>query len=96
MTVVINKGFMDQYSLLHFCTGVIAFFFKVPFWYWFVFHLAFEYLENLPQLAEYIDKNIPIWPGGKKSPDTLINSTGDQIFAMLGWYVAYYLDIKLN
>ena len=88
-------AFMDKYSLLHFSSGVFAFFFKVPFIHWFVIHLAFEYMENLPTFVNFIDQNIPFWPGGKRSSDSLVNSAGDQTFAMLGWYVAYYLDISI-
>jgi hypothetical protein len=86
---------IDQYSLLHFSTGIIARFLHVPFVYWFIFHIIFEYVENLPEIAMQIDK-IKWWPGGKKSSDTFINSVGDQFFAMLGWYVADKLQIILN
>lgn len=86
--------FIDQYSLLHFSTGVIARFVHVPFIYWFILHFMFEYFENIPKIAMQIDK-IKWWPGGKKAPDTLINSTRDQFFAMLGWYIAHKLQIDI-
>lgn len=89
-----NK-FVDQYSLLHFSTGVIARFFNIPFQYWFVLHLLFEYWENIPEIAMIIDK-IKWWPGGKRTIDTYVNSFGDQFFAMLGWYIADKLKIELN
>lgn len=85
---------IDQYSLLHFSTGILARFFRIPFLHWFVLHLIFEYYENIPHIAQYIDK-IKWWPGGKRTMDSILNSTGDQIFAMLGWYVADKLQIVI-
>ena len=82
---------MDQYSLLHFSAGVIAYFFGIDFWVWFVIHLVFEIIENT-ECGMHIINKLSIWPGGKNYADSFINLTGDQIFAMLGWYVAYKLD----
>lgn len=84
--------FMDKYSLLHMATGIIAYFFNVPFIWWFIFHLLFEIIENLPSSIKFIDNYITIWPGGKKSPDNTLNSVGDQLFAMLGWILAYMIS----
>lgn len=88
-------NFMDQYSLLHFSVGVIVRFYHISFTHWFIIHFIFEYIENIPSMTQNIDK-IPWWPGGKRSPDSLINSFGDQIFAMLGWIVADKLDIEIK
>lgn len=84
----------DKYSLLHFSTGIIARFFHLSLIHWFILHIIFEYFENLPEITVILDK-IKLWPGGKKHSDTFINSVGDQFSAMLGWYVADILEIKL-
>ena len=40
-----------------------------------------------------INKWMPFWPGGKPKADSNMNSLlGDNIFAILGWLSAYYLD----
>ena len=38
-----------------------------------------------------INKYITFWPGGKPRADTIINSFGDTIGAVIGWISAYYL-----
>ena len=83
---------MDQYSLLHFATGIIAYFIGINFWTWFAIHLFFEIVENTETGIDFINNNLKFWPGGKPWPDAVINSVGDQIFAVLGWYIAYQLD----
>ena len=90
-----GNNLIDQYSLLHFSTGIIARFFHIPFTYFFIMHFIFEYFENIPEIAHLINK-IQWWPGKKPSVDSLINSVSDQMFAMLGWYVANKLDIVMN
>ncbi len=89
-----GKTLFDQYSLLHFSTGIIARFYHISFIHWFILHIIFEYFENIPGITVILDK-IKWWPGGKKYSDSLINSVGDQIFAMLGWYVADILEIEM-
>ena len=81
--------FLDYYSLLHVATGIIAYFWGLSFEMWFVLHLLFEMIENTPYGVYFIDRYITMWPGGKKSPDTILNSVGDQTFAVLGWMIAY-------
>lgn len=86
--------FADQYSLLHFATGVIAYFFAIKLRHWFIIHLSFEMLENTEFGMELINKYFSnIWPGKKNYADSLTNSIlGDNMFAILGWIVAYLLD----
>ena len=84
--------FIDQYSLLHFSAGVIVYFFGIDFGTWYILHMLFEILENTDSGVKFIDKKLTFWPGGKKSPDTLINSIGDQFFAMLGFIIAIMLN----
>ena len=86
-----GTSFIDAYSLLHFATGIIARFWGVPFWSWFLVHVMFEWIENTTQGMMFINHYIPWFPGGKPSPDSLWNTVGDQVFAMLGWYIASLL-----
>ena len=87
-----GKYIFDQYFLLHFASGVIAYFWGLPFKYWFMIHLFFEYIENTQFGMNTISKTFKMWPGGKNKPDFIINRIGDQMGACFGWYAAYYLD----
>jgi hypothetical protein len=87
-----GKTFMDKYSLLHFCVGVIAYFLGIPFLLWILLHMSFEIIENTPVGVYFIDKYLKwFWPGGKREPDTPINILGDNVFAFLGWLTPYFL-----
>lgn len=86
-----GQTFLDEYSLLHFASGIIAFFFDISFTNWFLLHAAFEYIENTSYGVQFIDNYLFFWPGGKLRADALINSISDQIFALIGWIVAYYV-----
>ena len=37
----------------------------------------------------FIDHYIPFWPGGKRAPDSILNSVSDTIFGILGWIIAW-------
>lgn len=83
--------FTDTFSLLHFASGIIAYYWNIPFVNWFIYHSLYELIENRPTMVKLID-SIPIWPGGKKSSDSFINSIGDTFYALLGWiFTNYYL-----
>lgn len=87
----------DQYSLLHFCVGVIVYFWNFSLLFSFSIHFIFEILENTQTGVYLINKYIIepgyfSWPGGKHHPDTLTNMLGDNLFFVLGWIVAYGLD----
>jgi hypothetical protein len=82
--------FSDKYSLLHFATGIIAYYWSVPFMAWFIIHLLYEYLENTTNGMFLINK-ISMWPGGKERADSIINSIGDQFYGLLGYALAYYI-----
>lgn len=89
--------FADQYSLLHFCVGAIAFFWNVPFVWGFLAHFVFEILENtewgVRAINRYIiDPGFFSWPGEKHHPDAAINIAGDNTFFAVGWWVARGLD----
>ena len=79
--------FTDKYSLLHFATGIVVYYWNVSFPVWFVLHLLFEYAENTSIGMFHINR-LPMWPGGKEDPDSLLNSLGDQAYASIGWFVA--------
>lgn len=83
---------IDQYSLLHFSVGIIGYFLGIKFELWLLINILFEIIENSNIGIKVINK-IHIWPGGKKSSDTLINSASDIVFAMLGWWIAKQVDI---
>ncbi len=85
--------FMDQYSLLHFAVGVVSYFWGLSLWSWVVIHFVFEVVENTEWGMWVINSYIRIWPGGKPYADSLLNRFGDIIFGVLGWLVAYGLDV---
>jgi hypothetical protein len=89
--------FTDQYSLLHFATGIVVYFWGLSFINWNILHFIFEYTENTVMGMKLINK-ITIWPGGKEKADSFINNVGDQFYASLGWLftdiVLRYTNIK--
>jgi hypothetical protein len=82
----------DQYSLLHFATGVVAYFWGMPFATFFALHVLFEAVENTQWGMYAITRYVKAWPGGKYHADSLVNSVSDQFFASLGWIVSRYAD----
>jgi len=84
--------FVDQYSLLHFATGVVAYFWGISFELWSMMHLIFELSENTFYGMVFINKYFTLWPGGKPQRDGNSNIFGDQTFAMIGWYIAHLID----
>ena len=90
--------FLDQYTLLHFATGVSAYFWGIPLQTFLILHTIFELLENTSYGMFIINTYIWFWPGGKPNSDSLINRLGDTLGALLGWSIAQYLDnyVKSN
>ena len=86
----------DQYSLLHFAVGIVAYFWGVSFSTIFMIHLLFELSENTNLGMKIINQHLPLWPGGKPYPDSILNMLGDTIANSTGWYCAYVLDNKCN
>jgi len=80
--------FTDQFSLLHFATGIIIYFWRVTFINWFILHLVYEIITNT-KFGIYIINNYSQWPGGKLNYDTYLNIIGDQFWGMMGWIFAY-------
>jgi hypothetical protein len=85
--------FFDQYSLLHFAVGIIAYFFNIGFIQLLIIHIIFEISENTIYGIYIINNYLTFWPGGKSYSDTKINSLGDTISSCIGWLCAYYIDI---
>jgi hypothetical protein len=82
--------FTDQFSLLHFSTGIIAYFWKITFVNWFIIHLIYEIFTNT-KLGIYFINHYTFWPGGKLDYDTPMNILGDQVWSLLGWLFAYFI-----
>ena len=82
----------DQYSILHFATGILAYFWGVGLYLTMMVHILFELFENTTYGMWFINNWLPFWPGGKTNPDTIINSISDIIFTLSGWLSAYYLS----
>ena len=84
--------FFDQYSYLHFASGIIAYFWNLSVKNWLIIHTIFEILENTTIGIHFINKIFTIWPGGKPLPDSFQNILGDTFFTIMGWLSAYYID----
>ena len=84
--------FLDQYSILHWAGGVVAYFWGIPLNYWFIAHFAFEMIENTVYGMRFINTVLTWWPGGKPRADSIINIFGDNISGLLGWICASKLD----
>jgi hypothetical protein len=85
-----GKYVIGKYSIYHLCSGIIAYYCGLSFAKWFILHAIYEVLEN-SRLQKELDK-IEIWPGRKPSPDTFMNSIGDQISTMTGWCIGYVVN----
>lgn len=83
-----GRYLLDRYSLLHIMWGMIANLFGIPLLEWIILHIIFEITENHPIGMFVINNGFgSLWPGGKPEADTLINSVGDTLCAIIGWYV---------
>ena len=83
---------IDQYTYLHFATGITAYFWNINLLNTIILHTIFEILENTNIGMKIINKYIKLWPGGKEYKDSFINSVGDTIGTILGWTTAYMID----
>tara|TARA_Y100000780_G_C13622519_1_gene393119 strand:+ start:54 stop:356 length:303 start_codon:yes stop_codon:yes gene_type:complete len=96
-----GKYFADQYSLLHFSVGVIAYFWNVPLIIALLIHVIFEIVENTEKGMSIINNyfvgdTILTWPGKKTKADTFVNIVGDNVFFVLGWVFSKLLDESLG
>lgn len=83
---------LDQYTYLHFSVGVVAYFWNIPLFWWFIIHSIFELAENTSFGIYFINHYLTIWPGGKPKHDSYLNILGDTFGTILGWFSAYMLD----
>ncbi len=54
--------FTDKYSLLHFATGIVVYYWNMSFWTWFFIHALFELVENT-QTGMYVINHLPRFSG---------------------------------
>jgi len=87
-----GNQFLDQYSYLHFASGIVAYFWGIKLYVWIIIHVLFELIENTKIGMRFINNYFPYWPGGKPKADNIINQLGDNLAAILGHYSAYLLD----
>lgn len=87
-----GKYFFDQYTILHFAVGIIAYFWNVSLLNTVILHTLFELLENTEHGMYFINTYFKMWPGGKPQADTLINSVGDTVGIIAGWILAQMVD----
>ena len=88
-----GEKIIDQYSLLHFATGIVVYFWGISLKSWIIFHMLFEIIENTTFGKNIINNNLKnIWPGGKNYSDSFINIISDNFFAIFGWMIANYID----
>lgn len=83
----------DEFSLLHFASGIIAYFWGLPLVWWLIIHVVFEYVENTKMGMHFINTYIPVWPGGKHEKDSFANSMiGDNLSAVAGWLFSSFVE----
>jgi len=82
----------DQFTYLHFASGILAYFWGIPFILWVVLHTIFEIMENTEFGMKLINKYIFFWPGNKPYKDSVNNIIGDTLGTIVGWVSAYLLD----
>jgi len=88
-----GKLLFDQYTVLHFAVGIIAYFFGISLLMTIVLHILFEIIENTDEGVQFISTKLGwLWPGGKDYADSGINQIGDTIGTTVGWLFAYWLD----
>ena len=85
---------VDQYSLLHFAVGIVAYFWGIGWPVLLLLHILFEILENTRVGMNIINTYISFWPGGKPRADSILNQVSDNLFSLLGWFVSQYADQK--
>ena len=92
-----GNSWIDQYSLLHFSVGVVAYFWSMSFIMLILIHILFEFVENTKLGMNLINTYfIRWWPGGKEFPDSLENRISDILFSGTGWICSYLLDKNYN
>ena len=83
---------IDQFSLLHFAAGIVAYFWGFSALFTLVSHIVFEVTENTSMGMHFINHYFPFWPGGKPYADSILNQVSDTGMTMIGWYVSQLAD----
>ncbi len=83
---------LDQFTYLHFASGIVAYFWGFSLTTFIMLHIVFEIAENHPLGMKFINRYLPIWPGSKPQSDTLLNSVGDTLGGIVGWVTARAVD----
>jgi hypothetical protein len=83
-----GQAFTDKYSLLHLAVGIVAYYWNISFFAIVVLHIVFEWAENTQTGMNLINRYITMWPGGKPRADSLLNSVGDTVYTVVGWWIA--------
>ena len=79
-----NQAIVDAYSIVHAASGVIARVLNLSLTQTIVLHTVFEVLEN--QYLKFTPWSMKYFPDPSK--DTLVNSIGDTVSTVIGWYAA--------
>ena len=82
----------DQFTYLHFASGIIFYFFGNSIIVTIILHTLFEIIENTKFGLNIINNYLFFWPGGKPYSDSILNIIGDTIGVIIGWLSAYYID----
>lgn len=84
----------DTFSILHFASGIIAYYWGISLHIWIILNIIYEIFDNI--IALELIGSIKIWPGGKKYKDNLINSFSDVVFGVAGLVTVAMLDILIE
>jgi hypothetical protein len=90
-----GKAWFDEYTLLHFAVGTVAYYWGISLFTLTVLHIIFEVLENTEKGMEII-RSFPLWPGGKTHADSIINQVSDTLASILGWMLPSFLFVYLG
>ena len=88
-----GKSILDKYSILHFSVGILWYYLGFDIISLFILHSIFEIVENSKSGMFIINKYFKLWPGGKPTPDSKINSISDISISLIGFIIADKLII---
>ena len=93
-----GQKLIDQYSLLHFASGVFFYFLGIKFEIALLLHTLFEIVENIPLGITNVYYLHLFWLGGRNEPDSLLNSVGDTVVFVVGFLLSQIIDklVKLQ
>lgn len=82
---------IDQFSYLHFASGITAYFFGFKLKNWMLLHLAFDIFDNSNWGIQFVQKYVSFLKQPRYGSDPPLNIIVDNIISVLGWVSAYYL-----